>query len=78
MDNKQEYIEYTTRQGQRWDSIAYEAYGNPGLMNKIIEANVDLPITDRLAGGLILRIPIIEEVEVKTDKELLPPWKQQQ
>jgi len=72
-----EHIEYITTEGERWDNVAQKAYGNPGLFPIIIQANTDLPIVDRLAGGLLLRVPVIDEVEVKTDKELLPPWKQQ-
>jgi hypothetical protein len=68
-------LQYTTLEGQRWDTIANLAYGNPGLAKKIIEANPNVPVTDVLPAGVILNIPTSEEAEVLTDLTLLPPWK---
>lgn len=67
--------QYIVSEGERWDTIAQKAYGRASLMQPIIEANPTVPITPRLTGGTVLLIPVIDEVEVKTDKELLPPWK---
>lgn len=68
------YTDYITKAGDRWDLIAYKAYGSVDKMGEVIRANPDIPVTDELSEGLLLKIPIIEEVTVKTDKELLPPW----
>lgn len=68
-------IQHTVIEGQRWDDIADEYYGKGSMMNDIIKANPGVPIYDRLPGGIILNIPIIETVTVKIDKENLPPWK---
>lgn len=67
-------IQYTTKEGQRWDSIALEMYGKASMMDKVIESNPDIPLEAILPGGTVLDIPIIEKIEVKTDAELLPPW----
>jgi len=68
-------LQHTTIEGQRWDMIGTEYYGRADMMNKIIEANPDVPIFDVLPSGIVLNIPIIKEVEVLTDAEKLPPWK---
>ncbi len=68
--------QYIVKEGERWDTIAHKAYGRASLMQPIIEANPAVPIQPRIAGGTVLVIPVLDEVEVKTDKELLPPWKQ--
>jgi phage tail protein X len=67
--------QYTVQDGERWDTIAYKAYGRADLAHIIITANPGIPVTARLEGGTVLEIPILEETAVKTDAELLPPWK---
>jgi phage tail protein X len=71
-----ETTQYIVKDGERWDTIAHKAYGRASLMQPIIENNPLVPITPRLPAGTVLTIPVIEEIEVKTDKEKLPPWKQ--
>lgn len=68
--------QYIVREGERWDDIAYRAYGKASLFHSIIEANPLVPITPRIKGGTVLNIPVLPEANVQTDKELLPPWKQ--
>lgn len=67
--------QYTVQDGERWDTISYKAYGRADLAHVIIAANPNVPITARLMGGTVLDIPILEDTAVKTDAELLPPWK---
>ncbi len=78
--------EYITKPGDRWDLIAYKAYGTTdsitlgdgtqvNAMSYIIRFNPGLPITDTLQEGLLLRIPVIENASIKTTADLLPPWK---
>jgi len=67
-----EYYEYITKEGDRWDLIAYEFYGDPMLYEPIIVANPEVPIIPILPSGIKLRIPIIE---IKETIEELPPWK---
>lgn len=68
-------LQHITIEGERWDSIALKMYGSASMMNKVMEANPDVPRDDRLPAGVILDIPIINEAEVLTDAEKLPPWK---
>ena len=70
------YKQYTTIDGERWDNVAYKAYGNAAMIKPIIEANPNVLITDRIPVGTVLNIPILQDEQVLTDQELLPPWKQ--
>jgi phage tail protein X len=78
--------EYITKPGDRWDLIAYKAYGTMGFItledgekvnaiSHIIGANPDIEQGDQLAEGLLLNVPIIPDNSVKTNTEDLPPWK---
>jgi phage tail protein X len=68
------YTEYTTTEGQRWDTIAWQCFGNVDLVGLLYDANPGVALTDELPGGLTLRVPLIEPVE-EVNAELLPPWK---
>lgn len=68
-------IQYIAQDGERWDTIAYKAYGRPELAHLVIAENPGVPITARLEGGTVLEIPILADTVVKTDAQLLPPWK---
>lgn len=81
------FTSYTTKTNDRWDLIAYQAYGafrvtttdslgnevEVDSMDLIIQANPSIPVQAILPDGLIIRIPVVDFVETKTD--LLPPWK---
>lgn len=68
-------IQHTTKEGERWDTIALRNYGSAGFMNRIIEANPGISRNATFSAGTVLNIPIIERTEVKTDAEKLPPWR---
>lgn len=70
-----DFTQHITKEGERWDSIAYKAYGDANDINRIIEANPTVPITATLPGGIRLLVPIVETVAVEVDETLLPPWK---
>lgn len=67
---------YIVIEGERWDTVAQKAYGDASLYRGIIEANPDVPVSPTLIGGTVLIIPVLAFTDVKTNKELLPPWKQ--
>ena len=79
--------EYITRPGDRWDLVAYKAYGTVdailladgtqvNAMAYIIDNNPDVPIVDILDAGILLQIPIIPSTVLPLSADLLPPWKQ--
>jgi phage tail protein X len=67
-----EYIPYTSKQGDRWDSIAYDAYGDEKYMKEIADANIEIALDVPIPAGTLLRIPVLDIVQI--NKELLPPW----
>lgn len=76
--SNQTYIEYSTRDGDRWDTLAYTYYSDVQLQFQLIEANRDLfpgfSVPALLPAGLTLKIPLRAR-QVSVDDTLLPPWK---
>lgn len=69
------FVEYVTKQGDRWDTIAFKAYGDATMINGLIEANTSIVISPLLAPGTRVIVPILEAGDIQIDSELLPPWK---
>ncbi len=67
------YLTHTTKDGERWDMIAWRYYGDPHGYEPIVEANPDVAIVPALPGGLSLLIPIIDQAAPAA--EGLSPWK---
>lgn len=68
-----EFTRYPTKQGDRWDLIAWKAYGDVTKMREVIEANPDIALVAVFDEGYSLILPIIPEVS--TQNSQLPPWK---
>lgn len=68
-------MEYLVKDGDRWDSIAFKAYGDATQVSGIIEANKAVIISAVLVAGTKILIPILEDGDIIIDSELLPPWK---
>lgn len=67
------FTTYTTKQGDRWDTIAFAAYGDANLGGEIIRANKLVPIYVELPAGITLNVPVKEQPAA--DTTLLPPWR---
>lgn len=68
-----EFYEYVTKDGDRWDLIAYEFYADSTLYEPIITANPEVPITPILPSGIKLKIPVLgnnQQIQFE-----LPPWR---
>ncbi len=70
-----EIIEHITVEGDRWDNLAWQYYGDANAYEQIIAANPEVEIIPILPGGIKLLIPVIEDDETESTTEL-PPWKQ--
>ena len=68
------YLTHLTKDGDRWDLIAWHYYRDISQVPRLLDANSHVPITETLTGGIRLSIPVIE-VASETLEEL-PPWKQ--
>ena len=68
------YLTHLTKDGDRWDLIAWHYYRDISQVPRLLDGNPHVPITETLTGGIRLSIPVIE-VASETLEEL-PPWKQ--
>jgi nucleoid-associated protein YgaU len=64
---------YTVKSSERWDSVAFKAYGDPFKVSVLVEANPNVALDAELSAGTVLNIPVLPDPEI--DKNLLPPWK---
>jgi len=69
-----DFYEYITKDGDRWDLIAYEFYSDATLYEPIITANPEVPIIPILPSGLKLKIPVREDSD--EIEFTLPPWRE--
>ena len=63
---------YTAAAGDTWASIAFKIWTEETLMCKLIEANPLRADTVVFEGGEVLRVPEIEETDLKA---AMPPWR---
>ena len=70
-----EYTLYTSRAGDRWDSLAYRFYRDPYGYEPIVMANPAYRALPILPAGLSLRVPVQEAVPLAIRPEQLPPWR---
>ncbi|MBW7848710.1 MAG: tail protein X [Bacteroidales bacterium] len=68
-------VQYVTKEGERWDTISFKAYGVISEVHRIMEANPNVPVTPRLKGGMVIELPIINGFQPSIDPWQLPPWK---
>lgn len=76
------YTDYITLEGDRLDLLADRYYSDPArniegsfLISVISDANPDLhPLAPMLEGGLLLKMPLLEDVEIFGADTVFPPW----
>lgn len=64
--------EYTTVQGDMWDSISHKVYGDEKYTDVLINANPEHRFVYIFSAGIALNVP---EVEERITADDLPPWK---
>lgn len=67
------YLQHISSDGDRWDSLSYQYYGDATAYEQIIVANRHLPITTTLTAGQIVFIPIINKPKAN-GVDIVPPW----
>lgn len=65
-------ITYTTKQGDVWDKIAYEVYGDEEYTGWLMENNFPLLDTFVFDAGVVLQTPAPPEQTAAND---LPIWR---
>lgn len=64
------YVILTTQDGDRWDLLAWRAYGDALAVDRLIAANPHIAIAPTLPGGLQVWCPV-----VASPSTAVPPWK---
>lgn len=60
-----------TSVGERWDSIAFKMYGNPTLVQPLINNNPGIPIDDIIDQGARVFVPLLV---INTPQGTSTPW----
>lgn len=68
------YKDYITREGDTFDALALEMYGEETLAHYIMEFNPDYSDVIIFGANVALRLPIVEDAETP---ETLPPWRRE-
>ncbi|MCX8016414.1 MAG: tail protein X [Rhodocyclaceae bacterium] len=63
---------HITREGERWDLIAWRYYRDVAQTARLVEANPHAPRAGLLPAGLKIAVPLIERAAVAQG---MPPWK---
>lgn len=63
--------QYTTIQGDMWDSIAFKLYGTENGMNTLLEANQQHADVVIFGADIVLTVPEYNQPKTST----LPPWR---
>ncbi|MDO5650557.1 MAG: tail protein X [Moraxella sp.] len=66
-----QYLQHLASEDDRWDSLAYQYYGDSTGYERIIASNRHLPIGATLSAGQIVFIPIIVK---DTNAHAVPAW----
>lgn len=66
------YVPYTTKEGDRWDTLAYKYFGDATQINALIMANPGVSIVDAFDPGTQLAVPLIAEPSAGVTAS--PPW----
>ena len=66
---------YTTIQGQTWDQIAYEVYGNEYMCDKIMDLNRDKLDIFIFPAGVKLLLPDDESAVNRSVPSDYPAWR---
>lgn len=68
-----QFTSYTTKQGDRWDEIAYRYLGDATAVVELFNANKLVPLRPELDEGIEIFIPVFSPDEVNQTGSL-PPW----
>ena len=68
-----QYREYLPFDGERLDTVVWEVYQNPWMIELIRRMNPHLRTVVTLTSGIPIRMPVIE-IQGYTNINALPPW----
>jgi phage tail protein X len=68
-----QFLIHISADGDRWDLLAWNYYGDATLFGPIVMANSTIPIEPVLSAGLSVVIPVLASANLTPIN--LPPWK---
>lgn len=66
---------YTTKQGDKWDSVAYHQLGSAAYADRLMQCNAQFLNHYTFPAGIMLELPEVSAV-ADSAVDSLPPWKQ--
>lgn len=66
---------HITRDGERWDTIAWRYWRDVAELPRLLAANPHLAARPTLPSGQRVVVPIIERREAAVSPARLPPWR---
>ena len=69
------HLTHMTKDGDRWDLLAKEYYGNAFLIEALLEANPAHAGLAVLPPGLALKVPLVGQEAVEPAQERATPWR---
>ena len=68
-------LNYTTKEGDRWDQLAFRFYGSVKSIGILTDANPTVSLSPVIDFGTILIVPIIDNSTASVITKNKPPWK---
>jgi phage tail protein X len=68
-----QFLIHVTLAGERWDTLAWNYYGDATMFMPIVMANPSVPIEPVFDVGLSIGVPILQITPASPTN--LPPWK---
>jgi phage tail protein X len=65
-------MKYITKEGDRWDLLAWKFYGDPYMYEPLLLENKELMRFTVLPAGKVIEIP--EIIDETTPEVVAPPW----
>lgn len=66
---------YTTKENERWDYLAYKMYGSIAGMKTLMDANPYVALSPVIPTGSVILVPIVNDTDDAVITTNLPPWK---
>lgn len=66
---------HITRDGERWDAIAWRYYRDVAELPRLLTANPHLAAAPTLPSGQKVVVPLVTRDPAATDPARLPPWR---
>lgn len=70
-----EYLTHITKNGDRWDLLAYKYYGKAFAVEFLLDANPAHAKQTILPSGIKLIIPVLSQEQLNPEQESVVAWR---